>query len=77
MIPSIECDPKINVVYIGGQILITLKDQNMYIDDLINTVTQELKVSIDHVILSLDWLHIISAIQLNENMVFISETRNS
>lgn len=77
MIPSVACDPKINVIYIGGKILLNLKECHMSVDELLNDISQELDVSIDHVILSLDWLFTISAIKLNGNQVLISETKNS
>lgn len=77
MTPNMPCDPKINVVYIGGKILLKLKKKNMYIDELLDIVAREHEVSLDHVILSLDWLYMISAIKLIEERVIISETRNS
>jgi hypothetical protein len=45
----------------------------MKILDLFKIVTKELSISIDHIILALDWLYIISAIDSNKKEVYINE----
>lgn len=67
MIPKIDVDPNLNIVVIGAYILQKLKiDKCINLDSLIETVSIELSLSIDHIILSLDWLYIINSIILND-----------
>ncbi|PSV01934.1 hypothetical protein C0W80_08945 [Photobacterium leiognathi subsp. mandapamensis] len=73
MIPKRGCDPEINVVSIGARILKKITEHNLTIDDILIVCSSELKVSIDHIILSLDWLFSIKAISFNGNEVFINE----
>lgn len=74
MLPSPGCDPKINVVRIGAFLLESLLDGPSDISDLLRRCSTALQVSIDHVILSLDWLFMISAIQIKNEEVHINET---
>lgn len=73
MIPSSGCDPEINVVSIGAKILKKVAEENSSLDAIMSDCPSELKVSIDHVILSLDWLFSIKAIDFNGPEVFINE----
>ncbi|WP_421311959.1 ABC-three component system middle component 6 [Aeromonas veronii] len=45
----------------------------MPIVQIFKVVTRELSVSVDHIILALDWLYIISAIDCNGKEAFINE----
>ncbi len=77
MLPVNGSNPKINILYIGAYILNKLNNQthkSMKILDLFKVVTRELSISIDHIILALDWLYIISAIDGNKKEVYINET---
>lgn len=65
-----------NVLYIGGFILKQLhecKSGRMTIIQLMKSGEKELSVSIDYIILALDWLYIISAIGFDRKEVFINE----
>ena len=65
MLPTKGSHPEMNVLYIGGFILKKLherKRKRMTITQLMKVGTKELSVSVDHIILALDWLYIISAI---------------
>ncbi|UNH41545.1 hypothetical protein MNY66_10850 [Moellerella wisconsensis] len=76
MIPIKGSHPKMNVLYIGGFILEKLhecKKKRMTITQLMKIGNKELSVSVDHIILTLDWLYIISAISYNEKEIFINE----
>jgi len=73
MIPNAGCDPKINVVSLGAFIINKLKVQSLTLDELVFGLPEELSLSIDHIILSLDWLFIINAITVSSNKVTINE----
>ncbi|HHQ2584333.1 TPA: ABC-three component system middle component 6 [Providencia rettgeri] len=76
MLPIKGSHPKMNVLYIGGFILEKLHERKkkcMTITQLIKIASKELSVSVDHIILTLDWLYIISAIGYNEKEIFINE----
>ncbi|RCE18960.1 ABC-three component system middle component 6 [Aeromonas caviae] len=73
MIPRSGCDPEINVVSIGAKILKKLAKENSSLDAILTDCSSELNVSIDHIILSLDWLFSIKAIGFNGVEVFINE----
>ncbi|MCE8015500.1 hypothetical protein HOP62_05340 [Halomonas sp. MCCC 1A17488] len=73
MIPRSGCDPEINVVSIGAKILKKIAEENSSLDVILSDCSSELKVSIDHIILSLDWLFSIKAIEYNGVEVFINE----
>ena len=76
MLPTKGSHPEMNVLYIGGFILKKLREckkERMTITQLMNVGAKELSVSVDHIILALDWLYIISAIGYNSKEVFINE----
>ncbi|MEA5369438.1 ABC-three component system middle component 6 [Vibrio parahaemolyticus] len=73
MIPRSGCDPEINVVSIGAKILKKVVEENPSLDAILIDCSSELKVSIDHIILSLDWLFSIKAIGVSGTEVFINE----
>lgn len=73
MIPRNGCDPEINVVSIGAKILKKVAEENPSLGAILNDCSSELKVSIDHIILSLDWLFLIKAIGISGTEVFINE----
>ncbi|MEJ2765615.1 ABC-three component system middle component 6 [Photobacterium sp. MCCC 1A19761] len=73
MIPIEGCDPKLNVLYIGGKILEEISGGGVDLDYLIKEMSKKYNVSTDHIILTLDWLFIISAINIKSNMVIINE----
>lgn len=75
MLPINGCDPKLNVYFIGGIILKEINHRECNLSELIQITSSELDVSIDHIILSLDWLFMISAINVNGNMVTINEAQ--
>jgi hypothetical protein len=78
MLPIKGCHPEINILYIGAHILKKLnnrKRKRIRITLLFKTSSKELSVSIDHIILALDWLYIISAINYNDTEVFINEVK--
>ena len=76
MLPSNGCHPEINVLFIGAFILKTLKEHKS-----IDTITlfkkgnNELSVSTDHMILALDWLYVISAINYKDDEITLNEAR--
>ncbi|MGX7653742.1 ABC-three component system middle component 6 [Shewanella putrefaciens] len=76
MLPTKGSHPEMNVLYIGGFILKKLherKRKRITIIQLMKVGTKELSVSVDHIILALDWLYIISAIGYDSKEVFINE----
>ncbi|WP_111636692.1 ABC-three component system middle component 6 [Marinomonas shanghaiensis] len=73
MIPSSGCDPEVNVVSIGAKILKKIAEENSSLDFILSECSSDLGVSIDHIILSLDWLFSIKAIDFNGVEVFINE----
>lgn len=76
MLPTKGSHPEMNVLYIGGFILKQLQEckrGRIKITRLMKTGEKELSVSVDHIILALDWLYIISAISYDRNEVFINE----
>jgi hypothetical protein len=75
MIPSSGCDPEINVVSIGAKILEKLLDGCLTLEEIMSCCSTELNVSIDHIILSLDWLFSIKAINYDGSEVFINEAK--
>ncbi|MDE1234180.1 ABC-three component system middle component 6 [Vibrio aestuarianus] len=77
MLPIKGSHPEMNVLYVGGFILKKLNERKikrMAIIQLMKVGTKELSVSVDHIILALDWLYIISAIGYDCKEVFINET---
>ena len=76
MLPTKGSYPEMNVLYIGGFILKELHDRKrkrMTITQLMKIGNKELSVSVDYIILALDWLYIISAISYDSKEVFINE----
>ena len=76
MIPTKGSNPEINIVYIGAFVLKQLhetKSRKMKITRLMTLGERELSFSIDHMILTLDWLFTISAITYKDKEVFINE----
>lgn len=77
MILTKGANPEINVVYIGAFVLKRLHEsrgRKMKIARLMKLGESELSISIDHMILTLDWLYTISAIKHNNDEVSINET---
>ncbi len=78
MIPIRGSNPEVNVVYIGAFILAMIYHSRMgglKISSIIKVSEEELSVSIDHVILALDWLYTISAIDYKGKEVLINEVK--
>ncbi|WP_179953324.1 ABC-three component system middle component 6 [Desulfobotulus mexicanus] len=73
MIPIKGCDPEINVVTIGAKILENLMRENVSIEYIFFSYPLEFEISLDHIILSLDWLFAINAINFDGNEVYINE----
>lgn len=69
MIPRPGCDPNINVFVIGASILNALREEQLLIDDILRRFSFALSVSVDHVILSMDWLYMIGAIKIESEVV--------
>lgn len=75
MIPNAGCDPKINIVTIGAEILVRLRKGSIDISELLLNCAAELNVSVDHIILAIDWLYIISAVRVEGERVDLYETK--
>lgn len=75
MIPNPGCDPNINIIKIGAYLLSNLKSSPCDVTQLLKNSSDDLSVSIDHIILSLDWLYVISAIKINKNEISINDTK--
>ena len=75
MILNTGCDPKVNVVFIGSEILKLLLSESLNLRSLIIKIKNTLNVSVDHVILSLDWLFMIKAINIYNDKIVINETK--
>jgi hypothetical protein len=73
MIPSLGTDPKINILTIGAEILKILIGNSSSVENILGSAPKQLGVSIDHVILSLDWLFSINAIFLDDEEIYINE----
>lgn len=73
MIPEAGTNPEINVITIGAKILVHLMQYNhsCLIDDIFEHFQHHSNLSLDHIILSLDWLYTIKAIDMQKNQVFI------
>ncbi|MFM5553204.1 ABC-three component system middle component 6 [Aeromonas veronii] len=59
----------------GAKILEILKRNSLTLDEILIEGSSELSVSTDHIILTLDWLFLIKAIDFDGVGVFINETR--
>lgn len=75
MIPNSGCDPDINVVIIGAKILEKIKNGVFDIESIMTECSIELNLSADHIILSLDWLFLIGAIENYGDQVFLNDTK--
>lgn len=64
MLPSPGCDPEINVVVLGAKVLKKISSENVEVDWLLESFSTEVGVSVDHIILSLDWLYMIGAVYI-------------
>lgn len=64
MLPSPGCDPETNVLVLGAKILKKISSEEVEIDWLLEVFSSEIGVSVDHVILSLDWLYMIGAVYI-------------
>lgn len=73
MIPEVGTNPEINILTIGANILIFLSEKNQCctIESLFEYFQINSNLSLYHIILSLDWLYTIKAININENWIFI------
>ncbi|MBA4055083.1 MAG: hypothetical protein C0490_10250 [Marivirga sp.] len=74
MLPSAGGDPRINIIRIGAFLLEILREGPSDVGDLLKRCADAFQISIDHVILSLDWLFMISAIRISGEKVEIHET---
>ncbi len=77
MIPTRGSNPEVNVVYIGAYILKALSCNKMKITSIIRLGEEDLSVSVDHIVLTLDWLYIIRAIEYRNDFVFISNANSN
>ena len=73
MIPVKGCDPEVNIVSIGAKILEQLALGSLSVESIISTYSARYTVSIDHIILSLDWLFAINAISFDGITVSVNE----
>lgn len=71
MIPSLKCDPDINVITIGASLLSRLNTGSIGNHELFNELPIMLRVSDDHLILSLDWLFAIGAINYDDTGIYL------
>lgn len=74
MLPSAGCDPEINIIKIGAQLLLYLKEGPWDVTQLLAFASSTLTLSIDHIILSLDWLFMIGAIRIDSEEISIHGT---
>lgn len=74
MIPNMSCHKEANVIVLGAIILNKLKKTElMSLEDLILLFSnKKKKISVDHIILTCDWLYAINAIDYNKNGVWIN-----
>ncbi len=76
MIPFNGCHPEINVLFIGGYVLEQIRsEKKLGVNVLFEKGTTELNVSVDHMMLALDWLYVISAINFDNNEITLNEAR--
>lgn len=72
MIMPNNIDPKYSLYYIGGLILKTIKKEKIKfvtVDELYMYISKDYMISYQLVILSLDWLFMINAIQFKEGEI--------
>lgn len=75
MLPIKGSHPEINVLFIGGHILKTLQSRRhkrMKVAPLLKSCSKELSLSIDHIILGLGWLYVVSAIESKNDEVYLN-----
>jgi hypothetical protein len=78
MIPKVDIDPNINIIVIGAYILKKIKFANsISLNNLIEESSYELSLSIDHIILAIDWLYIINSISINASTmeIYLNEAK--
>jgi hypothetical protein len=75
MIPSVGCDPERNVVSMGAKVLEMISVSNFDLGELIIHASNFFSVSIDHVIIAIDWLYMIRAIEFHNGEVFLNAAR--
>lgn len=71
MIPFPGCDPQVNIIIIGAKLLAELRRTECSIEGLLFNFSTRLNVSSDHIILTLDWLYAISAIEVLDGVAKI------
>ena len=71
MLPLLGADPKINVVVLGARLIEELRNGSCSLEELLFELSPKLKVSADHVILTMDWMFAISVIDFYEGKVRI------
>ena len=77
MIPSIGCDPQINIVSVGAKIIEKLRVSKTPVENILIETSVDLNISLDHIILTMDWLFTIKAIYLKGNEVGLNEAKHS
>jgi len=73
MIPKVGCDPNRNIITLGAKIIERLSSSSSDVDNLLLKCSEELSVSMDHIMISLDWLFMIGVIDFCDNEVFLNE----
>jgi len=73
MIPKLGCSPRINILTIGAKILEQLKADPIEIDELLLIMPKTLGVSMDHIILTTDWLFSLESINIDDGKVVMNE----
>lgn len=71
---SIDSNPKYSLYYIGGVIIDILKqDGSMLFDVIIERILTKFKgeLSISYIYFSLDWLYLLSLIEIKNNKVIL------
>lgn len=71
MLPLPGCDPRVNVVVLGARLIDEIRADGYSVEKLLFELPAKLKVSTDHIILTLDWLFAISVIDMDQGMVRI------
>ena len=71
MLPLPGCDPIVNVVVLGARLIDEIRTDNCSVEKLLFELPSKLKVSTDHIILTLDWLFAISVVYVDQGMVRI------
>lgn len=71
MLPLPGCDPIVNIVVLGARLIDEIRTDNCSVEKLLFELPSKLKVSTDHIILTLDWLFAISVVDVDQGMVRI------